>query len=207
MTTGHTDHMQRILFLLIPVLLLTGCTQSLTASSRKPATGDQTETSQLIQRLASQDSLTFELCRSEPGSTSCTGANPAITGKDYGVVPVEWTLSAVTLHDIQQTDTGFSARAKLVSHVNNVNPWCTGANFEVRADINRYVLTTVDSVLCNWLVYGNAQFKLSLSIDDIFAASDADPAAFAGFFEWHVTGTLNGASSGYYLATPTQDAS
>lgn len=187
-------------------LAISGCTQSLTASSRQPSDLGQQETSRLIQQLATQDSLTFQLCRSEPGTPDCTGPQPVITGKDYGMVPVEWTLNALTLTDIKQTDEGFSARARIESTVNRVSPWCTSARFDVRADINRYVLTTVDSSLCNWLVYGNAQFKLSLSIDDIYTDNESQTHGFAGFFEWHVTGTLTGAQSGYYLATSTEDA-
>ena len=179
----------------------------MTSSSRVPASGSQDETSRLIQQLATADTVTFQLCQSEPGSQQCTGPSPSIQGKDFGLVPVVWTINALTLSNIEQTDEGFRARASFNSTVNGFSPWCQSTHIEVRADINRYVLTSVDTMLCNWLVYGNAKFKLSLSIDNLYADQTDTARGFAGFFEWHVTGTLNGASSGFYMAKHTQDLS
>ena len=195
------------LFALVSCLLLTGCKHTLQASSRSPVFSADTaaQASSTLQSMVGlggdgaaghSSRSTLKFCETQPGESGCTGPSPSISTRDLGFIPATLSIDSVELSAIQATSQGWTAQARIKPVVNGVSPWCRSGRISLEVDSNGRSSTSLSGTWCNWLLIGN------ITLDMSFSAEEIDPTAgsFSGFYEVHVRGTSNAASSGYLMA-------
>ena len=192
----------RLLLTLITCLLATGCQQVMHAASRTPlepvstASGVVQSFNQVIQSTDGSDNLLFNLCSTKPTLFECTGGAPELNGKDFGLMPVKLTVDAIELENLSAGANGWAGDARLRLHVNGIDVWCRSGKIHAIINPAGRSETSLDSAFCNWLLIGNAQIKLRLSIEEM----NPESRAIAGFYTLHSKGTTVAEASGYFLA-------